>query len=379
MTTAAVSPDELRPQEDTELTYSRTVDRDLVHRDSLGEVFLTDLKATGLTGRGTDPGRDSGGDSGGDPGSGPIRAPHYTAAAQLPRSHAYYGDHLLRPTAYDPVLLLEASRQAALAGAHEFYGVPGDHKFILTHLRIALTRPEHVVVGATPCRLAMRVAVTAHRHREGRTTGLDYEIGLYAQDREIGSAAVGLRFKSPEDYLRLRLDNRNGKPLPSSATLRDRFEYAAVDPYLVGRANADNVVLSGCEAAGGGSRALLRVPATHPSMFDHPQDHLPGMVLAEAARQLALLSALESRGLSPSRTPVTALSVIFNRFGELDRPAELQCEQPCPPQTGVTWTQGGPLGQDDPAGGLLVRGSCTQDGESLCVFTVTLGSAGAQS
>lgn len=87
MTTTTLSLDDLTP-EDAELTYTRTVDRALVHRDSLGEVFLTDLRPLGDT--------------------------CYAAAAQLPRSHAYYGDHLLRPSAYDPVLLLEACRQSCL-------------------------------------------------------------------------------------------------------------------------------------------------------------------------------------------------------------------------------------------------------------------------
>lgn len=359
MTTTAVSPDGLRP-EDTELTYSRTVDRDLVHRDSLGEVFLTDLRVTGETG-------DSGYHAG------------YSAAAQLPRSHAYYGDHLLRPTAYDPVLLLEACRQAALAGAHEFYGVPGSHKFILTHLRIGLTRPEHTVVGTAPCRLTMRVAVTALRHKEGLTTGLDYEIGLYAQDEEIGSASVGLRFKSPESYLKLRLANRDGKPLPSSATLMDRIPSSGVDPYQVGRTNPGNVVLADTRVTGGVGGATLRIPASHPSMFDHPQDHLPGMVIAEAARQLALLTALETRGMSPSRTPLSELSVVFSRFGELEKLTELTCEPMPDSAAGVAWTQGGPLDPDEAAGGLLVRGSCLQEGETLCTFSLTLGPAEALS
>ncbi|MER5537740.1 ScbA/BarX family gamma-butyrolactone biosynthesis protein [Streptomyces mirabilis] len=340
------------------MTYSRTVDRDLVHRDSLSEVFLTDLKAIGHAG-------DTGYHTA------------YTAAAQLPRSHAYYGDHLLRPTAYDPLMLLEACRQATLAGAHKFYGVPADHKFILTHLRIALSRPEHAVVGAVPCQLSMRVSISAHRHREGRTTGLDYEIGLYAEDLETGSASVGLRFKAPEDYLRLRLSNRDGKPLPSSTSVVDRIQGATVEPYRVGRTNPGNVVLADCEVTDGAGRATLRIPAAHPSMFDHPQDHLPGMVIAEGARQLALLTALETLGISPSRTVLTSLFVVFSRFGELEKRTEVRCEAPRAVSPDVTWTQGGPLDPDGEAEGLRVRGSCLQEGESLCEFSLTLGPAGA--
>ncbi|MGW6565996.1 ScbA/BarX family gamma-butyrolactone biosynthesis protein [Streptomyces sp. NPDC054975] len=342
------------------LSYARTVDRGLVHRDSLGEVFLTDLQPVGDT--------------------------SYAAAAQLPRSHAYYGDHLLRPSTHDPVLLLEACRQSALAGAHAFYGVPADHKFILTHLRIHLTHPERIIVGAGPCALTLRVTVTGHRKRDGRTTGLDYDIDLGVQGTVIGRASVGLRFKSPEDYLALRLRNRDGKELPSSAAYAHTGRGSSVEPYRVGRANADNVVLGEATREGATVGAVLRVPGDHPSMFDHPQDHLPGMVLAEAARQLALFGALEVHGMSPSRTFPTDLAVVFSRFGELEHTTELTAEvgevgrADRDAATGAYYTQGGvvELGEGDRAGvdQLAVRVDATQNGESLCVFFLSFSRVG---
>src|SRR5882757_8642814 len=114
-TPAPATVETAQPPVSPSLSFASTVDRSLVHRDSLGEVFVTDLRGGGETG--------------------------YQAAAQLPRSHAYYGDHLLRPRAHDPILLLEAARQAALAGAHAFFGIPARDKFILTFLRIHLVRP----------------------------------------------------------------------------------------------------------------------------------------------------------------------------------------------------------------------------------------------
>ena len=195
------------------LSHTRTVDRGLVHRDSLGEVFLTDLLALD-------------GDS-------------YAVAAQLPRSHAYYGDHLLRPSMYDPLLLLEASRQAGLAAAHQFFGVPTDHKFILTHLRIHLTHPGLIVVGPAPCPLTMRVTVTDRKEREGLTTGVDSVHELSVNGVVIGHAEVGLRFRSPVSYLKLRLGSREGKALPSSATHLGPTVGAPLTPYLVGRGNPD--------------------------------------------------------------------------------------------------------------------------------------------
>ncbi len=343
-----------------ELDYSRTVDRLLVHRDALGEVFLTDLR--------------------------PIDAESYAAAAQLPRSHAYYGDHLLRPSYYDPLLLLEACRQANLAGAHRFHGVPEDHKFILTHLRLHLVNPRRLVVGSSPFALAMRVRVINRKVRDGRVTGLDYAIELYADGGVLGTAEMGLRFKSPTDYLTLRLNNRDGVALPSSATHPETVPGTPVAPYLVGRGAAENVVLTNAITSGTTSRAGLRIPVGHPSMFDHPQDHLPGMVIGEGARQLALFTALEVRGMSTAKVFPTDVSVDFHRFGELEDETVLVArtgEQVHfePDDAGVYYTQGGVLELQAPeeergAPAALeqvpVRVEARQRDQRLCTVDLTL-------
>lgn len=333
------------------LDYTRTVDRLLVHRDALGEVFLTDLRA--------------------------IDDVSYAAAAQLPRSHAYYGDHLLRPSCHDPLLILEACRQAALAGAHRFFAVPGDNKFILTHLRLRLDHPHLTYVGTSPSRLSLRIRIASRKEREERVTGLDYEIDLYADGSLIGTAAIGLRFKNPNGYLTLRLNNRDGMALPSSASYPAATPGAPLAPHLAGRANPDNVVLLDAVVIGDSAQALLRIPAHHASLFDHPQDHLPGMVIAEGARQLALFAALDIRGLAPSKTLITELDVRFTRFGELEDDTVLSATVPRLAVAGAEeitdYTLGGALGA---RGGtdtrLPVHVEATQKGEVLCSFDLVL-------
>lgn len=338
------------------LDYSRTVDRCLVHRDALGEVFLTDLR--------------------------PLDDDTYAAAAQLPRSHAYYGEHLLRPSRYDPLLLLEACRQAAIAGAHRFWGVAEEEKFILTHLRLRLADPVAVLVGSSPLPLAMRVTALRRKARDGRTTGVDYGIDLSAHGRPLGRAETGLRFKTPTDYLALRLSHRDGRALPSSAELPRTTPGTPAAPHLVGRTSPDNVVLVNALAAGGRGRALLRTPVDHPSMFDHPQDHLPGIVITEGARQLALFTAHEARGLSPAKALPTTLDVRFERFGELEEDTLLTATaepaaSAAPAETAVSYTQAGPLDLDEPAADgsperVALRVEARQRDERLCTFAFTL-------
>ncbi|MEU7278991.1 ScbA/BarX family gamma-butyrolactone biosynthesis protein [Streptomyces sp. NPDC045431] len=360
MTTATAGPEPRSATpflpSDPVLDYTRTVDRLLVHRDALGEVFLTDLRQTGED--------------------------RYLAGAQLPRSHAYYGDHLLRPLSYDPLLILEACRQAGLAGAHRFFGVAADNKFILTHLRLHVSHPRWVTVGSAPLPLAMEARIVSRKERDGRVTGLDYEFTLSAGGTQVGTAHLGLRFKTPNGYLTLRLNNRGGLALPSSATHPQATPGTLVPPHLVGRANPDNVVLVEPAVTSSAASALLRVPTGHASLFDHPQDHLPGMVIAEGARQLALFAALELHGMSTAKTLVTDVDVRFTRFGELEDDTVLTAEigEPTAPGgavDGVPYTLGGPLeapedGAAHQAHQVPVRVEATQKGESLCVFTFRL-------
>ncbi|WP_431681640.1 ScbA/BarX family gamma-butyrolactone biosynthesis protein [Kitasatospora sp. KL5] len=359
MTTTPFAPAEApeRPAA-VPLSYATTLDRGLVHRDAVSEVFVTDLR---------------GGEGG-----------HYTAAAQLPRSHAYYGDHLLRPGTHDPVLLLEAARQATLAGAHLFHGVPADHKFILTFLRIHLIRPRLLTIGDSPLDLVLNVTVTDRRVREGRVTGLDHAVELTVDGTVIGWAGVGLRFRDPAGYREMRLRNRDGAELPSTALLPPQAGGAApAAPHLVGRADPRNVVLLDPVLADGAATAVLRIPAGNPSMFDHPQDHLPGMVLAEAARQLALFTALDTRGLSAAKTFPVDLSVTFARFGELEPQtvltATLGDEKPLGAEAGehTYYTQGGPLDLDEAEPGAAVTQlpvvvDARQHDESIARFVLSL-------
>jgi hypothetical protein len=125
------------------------------------------------------------------------------------------------------------------------------------------------------------------------------------------------------------------------------------------------------------------VPGAHPSMFDHPQDHLPGMVLAEAARQLALFAAHDGRGISPARSVLADLNVTFAKFGELEPDTLLTAvageEQPAAGGEGATgyYTQGGLLELPEAGPGsavtqLPVAVDVRQHDESIARFALTL-------
>jgi hypothetical protein len=57
---------------------------------------------------------------------------------------------------------------------------------------------------------------------------------------------------------------------------------------------------------------------SHPAYFDHPQDHLPGMVLLEAYRQVALLAVADACAWAPESLMVVACDARFSRYAELE-------------------------------------------------------------
>jgi hypothetical protein len=87
-----------------------------------------------------------------------------------------------------------------------------------------------------------------------------------------------------------------------------------VPPQTVGRISPTDVVLS---PTGKPGRWQLRVDTAHPALFDHPLDHVPGMMLLEAARQATVAT------LGPSCMPLEITSE-FRRYTELSSPCVIE-------------------------------------------------------
>lgn len=323
--------------------FDRTIDRRLVHRSALAEVFVTDTLTTG---------QDT-----------------FAVWGQLPRSHAYYGDHF-GSSRHDPVLLLEFVRQAALAGAHAYAGVPFEDKFILTHQRLTLLRPNLLAVGVAPGLVSADFTCANRQERDGALTGVDHGVEIHLGDHVVATAEIGLRFRSPSAYAALRLRGRDGLPPGDTSQLvpgRRGHQGVPVTAALVARYRPENVLLCNARIGDRLVSAGLEIAHDHPSLFDHPQDHLPGMVLVEAARQLAVLAAGDFFALDPDRVEVIGVDATYSRFGELE-PETLLHSRPLPADPAD------PAGRGPDAGTRRRIGvQVTQRGVSIATIEIVLG------
>ncbi|MEV6974715.1 ScbA/BarX family gamma-butyrolactone biosynthesis protein [Kitasatospora sp. NPDC093806] len=234
--------------------HERTVSRHLVHRASVAEVLITGWQATG---------------------------PYdFLLGAQWPRLHGFY--RLPGDRHHDPVLMAETIRQAALLVGHVGFGVPRDHYYALDELGYTLGPAGlgGLDVTAAPTDLMLRITCQDVRMRHGRLAALRVHAEIERDGRPVGRGFGGLRVLSPAAYARLR---GPGRP-PGQ---RPRVPDSATAPELVGRQQAGDVVLGPALLPGSW---LLRADAAHPVLFDPldpAPDHLPGMLVLEAARQAA--------------------------------------------------------------------------------------------
>lgn len=272
------------------LRTDRTIARDLVHRTALEEVFLTDFQNT---------------DGG------------FAAAARLPRSHPYYCDHTAHPAAHDPIAVFECVRQMLLCAMHLHHGVAGDTRSVTASCELEITEPRALSVADGGYELTLLGSVVEAKERDGATTRVVHEVDVLLGATRIGRVRVDTALKQPESYQRLRMRSRVTPP-PLSVDLVAREPVSRVAPYLVGRQQAANVLLIEPKIDGSALTARLRVPVSHPGMFDHPHDHVPGPVLMEAARQAGHLLQVELFGLSPAKTMPVELRAAYERFTELD-------------------------------------------------------------
>ncbi|WP_330263765.1 ScbA/BarX family gamma-butyrolactone biosynthesis protein [Streptomyces griseorubiginosus] len=259
-----------------------TVPRELVHRVSVAETLLTGWTRTG-----------------------PDR---FSLTAQWPRAHQLHVS--ADRSAYEPLLVAETVRQCGALLAHTAYEVPIGHQFVLRDLRVD-TRPEHLAVGATPAEPVVDITVDEVRRRAGRPAALSYDAVVHLGPERVATGRIAVSWTKEAVYRRLR----GGRTADVGALRLPRPTPTPLPADVVGRALSTDVLLSPADRP---DRWRLRVDTAHPVFFDHPLDHIPGMLLLEAARQ-----AVRAHGGADGPVPAS-FHATFHQFAELDRPVWIE-------------------------------------------------------
>jgi len=235
------------------LTWTRTIDRALVHRDAIAEVLLTDLIKVS-----------------------PIE---FLVAAQWPRSHRVYRPD--RTGRHDPMLILETVRQVGLAVSHFGFGVTFERQSVMNNVGFRLNpdNEPRAVESATNLVIAVRCLDIVRRGTELRSMTVELRFAADGAKFAIGTGRIS--WLSRQTYTALR--HRSGRQAAADKLLNKGNIGKPVVLATSVRGAEDSLIEAGGDA-GGKSRRMV-VPLDHPVYFDHALDHAPGMVLIDAAWQ----------------------------------------------------------------------------------------------
>jgi 2-oxo-3-(phosphooxy)propyl 3-oxoalkanoate synthase len=290
------------------LRFDATVPRRLVHRAAVAETLLTDAVKVGDD--------------------------RYVVAAQLPRAHALYNDGPARY--HDLLLLAEVVRQAGTLLSHRFYDVPEGFVFPLRRAQIELVELDGMATSAAASEMVAEVRIADQERQSGVLSSMSLHAELTIDGLKVGSAGGAMHFVSPSSYGTLRRNRpvADDGPAPAEAGRR-------VEPQRVGRRDVRNVVVGDVRRASEHEPYDCKIIADtrHSSFFDHPQDHVPGMLLLEAYRQFALVAAADACAWAPESLLVVACDAAFSRYAELDLEARCSASvgEPVLPHRGDAW------------------------------------------
>ncbi|MFE7814734.1 ScbA/BarX family gamma-butyrolactone biosynthesis protein [Streptomyces sp. NPDC057433] len=259
------------------------VDRELVHRAQLHDVLPTKLTRHDDT--------------------------NFTVSARRPHDHRLF---MTADGRYTASFVLETIRQTTLLVSHAELGVPLGHHFVMWDMGHRLD--AQLPAFCTPSEgLTLDVEVTDLRRRGAVPSGVALEMKIRAAGHSVGAGSIRFNITSPAAYTRIRGSLPTSGTPALAAALPD-----PVDPPAVHHVQACDVVLAAADRPG---RWQLRADPTNTLFFDRVNDHIPAMVLVEAAQQAAGLLVPRGRFIPLSSR------MNFSRYVELDQPCWIEAHQ----------------------------------------------------
>jgi hypothetical protein len=269
--------------------FQNTIPKGCVHRAVVGEVFLTGIKK--------------------------IDNDRYVTAGYLPKSHIYFNDIPYRKDkrSYDGILLLEICRQTSIYITHNFFSVPYSAKFIFDDAEFELISNK-LSYNGEQSHVIVDVHISERKFRKSEINGLIFDMCVYIDGRIVANKKMNITWMDEKKWNKLR-----------SFAISKKDEFAAIiEPAKandVGRELQRNVVIGNLKSSDCKVISTLIADQTHPSIFDHPLDHIPGMLLIESYRQTALLALKHSLKIQTQDIFIKKYKVCFLNFCEFDMPA----------------------------------------------------------
>jgi hypothetical protein len=268
----------------------------LVHKHSLENVLLTEISTCGDN--------------------------RFIGAGRIPTEHVFFNSPGKTPWK-DILFYTELGRQASLAISHSFLDVSTEDVFIFERSEAAVTDPVWKSPLHTPLDsilVDVRIQeITRRRNNAVSHVVADHFLSIGGQQVFRGTGAWSIQPAAL--FQRLRRTS-TARTLAAPFDARTCADVRVARPRLEAPANA---VISRPEYVPNTPAFVssLIVDPRHPYFFDHPCDHVPGMLLLEGSAQLALAAFAGTTSVPPGTSAVCAYDVNFAQFVECELPTTL--------------------------------------------------------
>jgi len=319
------------------LSFDELIPKHLVHKHSLDNVFLTDVKHAGEN--------------------------WLLCGARVPQTYSFFNQDGRSPSS-DLLFYVEIGRQASLALSHSFFALPYDHAFVFDRSEITLLEPAWRSAGQRRRdRIVVEIKIKEQERRNnGTISRLVADYAFYGDEEQVSSAKGAWSLQTSALFQRLRrLSNRS---LPVECKNESSRPLATASGC--GDKPRANIVVSTPERKENDSdfSAGLIVDPNNPFFFDHPCDHVPGILLIEGCAQLAAQAAAQLAGKDPKGVLLYHSGLHFMQFVECHLPVEMRAH--CnPAERGQ-----GPIASPDSGYQHFAAGHGL--GEGSCVHRVSL-------
>jgi len=238
---------------------------------------------------------------------------HFRCVGRIPSDHRFFND-CGRVPGNDILFYTEVGRQASLAVTHAFLDVGPDDVFIFERSEAAVTDAvwrisQQPSLDSVVIEIKVRETVRRKNKAVNRVVA---DHVMFVGDEVVFRGTGTWTVQSAALFKRLRRTAEAGSSAPEEHPDPQQ-------PY------PSNVVITSPRDLedGTGISTSLIVNRAHPYFFDHPCDHVPGMLLLEGCAQLALGAVAQSAAASSARAAVMAYDMDFTQFVECTLPTTL--------------------------------------------------------
>jgi hypothetical protein len=241
---------------------------------------------------------------------------------RVPRAHLRFSD-TLNPY-LDVMLLAEVANQAGVIVAAELLDVPLDSTFLLRRFAVELDPLKHNRIGPDSTGLMLttdREGVFFKSRRTGRPPTGWMICQCAIEGRPSGTLEVQGVWVTDEMYQAFRRAGGNVEA--------EEDGHGVLDPEPeTGRALPRNRAIARLEPAGEprAYATTVLVDEEDPTYYERPLDHVPGLLLFEAAKQAATAAVCRERSVPASRVVIGSAELKFSRFAELYAPSRCRVE-----------------------------------------------------